>query len=59
MVWKFCEIWKILLELAFKRAKFCEILPHSVRDGMCETTPWGKMFMSTERPYDFAQLLQV
>ena len=26
MVWKFCEICKILLELASRLAKFCEIL---------------------------------
>ena len=32
MVWKFCEIWKILWELAFRWAKFCEILSHSVRN---------------------------
>ena len=34
MVWKFCLIWKILWELAFRWAKFCEILSHSVRYGM-------------------------
>ena len=34
MVWKFCEIWKILWEMAFRWAKFCEILSHSVRYGM-------------------------
>ena len=34
MVWKFCEIWKILWKLASWWAKFCEILSHSVRYGM-------------------------
>ena len=34
MVWKFCEIWKILLDLASRWAKFCEILSHIVRYGM-------------------------
>ena len=34
MVWKFFEICKILLELASRRAKFCEILSHSERYGM-------------------------
>ena len=34
MVWKFCDIWKILWELASRWAKFCEILSHSVRYGM-------------------------
>ena len=38
MFWKFCEIWKILWELAsrwakFCEIKFCEILSHSVRYG--------------------------
>ena len=33
-IWKFCEIWKFLWELAFRRAEFCEILSHSVRYGM-------------------------
>ena len=34
MVWKFCEIWKILWELPSRWAKFCEIVSHSVRYGM-------------------------
>ena len=34
MVWKFCEIWKILWELASIWAKFCDILSQSVRYGM-------------------------
>ena len=34
MIWKFCEIWKVLWELAFRWAKFCEILSHSVRYGV-------------------------
>ena len=36
MVWKFCEIWKILslCILASRWAKVCEILSHSVRYGM-------------------------
>ena len=34
MVWKFCEILKILRDLASRWAKFCEILSHSVRYGM-------------------------
>ena len=34
MVSKFCEIWKILWELASGWAKFCEILSHGVRYGM-------------------------
>ena len=34
MVWKFCEIWKILWELASRWVKFCEILSDSVRYGM-------------------------
>ena len=43
MVWKFSEIWKILWELASRRAKLCEILSHSVR--------WDKacMYMSDNR----------
>ena len=36
MVWKFCEIWKILWEFASLWAKFCKILFHSVRYGMYE-----------------------
>ena len=31
MVWKFCEIWKSLWELASRWPKLCEILSHSVR----------------------------
>ena len=38
MVWKYCEIWKILWELASRWAKFCEILSHSVRYGMYAKT---------------------
>ena len=34
MIWKFCEIWKILWELASRWAKFFEILSHSVKYGM-------------------------
>ena len=34
MVWKFCEIWKILWELVFRWAKFYEILSHSVWYGL-------------------------
>ena len=34
MVWKFCEIWNFLWELASRWAKFWEILIHSVRYGM-------------------------
>ena len=34
MVWKFCEIWKILWELASRLVKFCEILSHSVSYSM-------------------------
>ena len=34
MVWKFCEVWKILRELAFRWVKFHEILSLSVRYGM-------------------------
>ena len=30
---------------------------YSPRSG--QTTPWGQMLMSTERPYHFAHLLQV
>ena len=41
MVWKFCEIWKILWELASRWAKFCEILSHSGRYGMYELPASG------------------
>ena len=34
MVWKFCEIWKILWELASRWANFCKILSYSVRYGL-------------------------
>ena len=34
MAWKFCEIWKILWELASRWTKFCKILSHSARYGM-------------------------
>ena len=34
MIWKFCEIWKIVWELASRWAKFYEILSHIVRYGM-------------------------
>ena len=34
MVWKFCEIWKVLQELASRWAKFCEIVSRSARYGM-------------------------
>ena len=33
-IYKFCEIWKFFWELAFRWAKFCEVLSHSVRYGM-------------------------
>ena len=36
MIWKFCEIWKILWEFASSWVKFCEILSHNVRYGMYE-----------------------
>ena len=45
MAWKFCEIWKILWELASRWAKFCEILSHSVWYGkyeQCNQVPMGK-----------------
>ena len=40
MVWKFCEILKSYGELAFRWAKFCEILSHSVRYGMYVIVTW-------------------
>ena len=34
IVWNFCEIGTVLWELAFRWAKFCEILSHGVRYSM-------------------------
>ena len=36
MVWKFCEMWKLLRELASRWVTSCEFLSHSVRYGMYE-----------------------
>ena len=44
MVWKFCEIWKILQKLAPRWAKFCEILSHSVRYGLY-VLQWSWIFL--------------
>ena len=49
MVWKFCEIWKILWELTSRWVKFCEILSYSVRYGMYEDsdqTEWAQANLS-------------
>ena len=45
MVWKFCDIWKILWELASRWAKFCEISSHSVIYGMYETVTQIRLFL--------------
>ena len=39
MVWKFCEICKIVWELSSRLVKFCEILSRSVRYGRYATMP--------------------
>ena len=44
MALKFCEIWKILRELASRWAKFCEILSYSVRHGMYESKKVMQIF---------------
>ena len=50
MVWKFCEIWKILWEFASRWAKFCEILSHSVA---CMKEIFFKLATNGQRDKEF------
>ena len=53
-----CKLKKNLFEVWFY-THFLMLIYMYIAPGRGQNTPWGKIRMSTERPYHFAHLLQV